>query len=572
MVFFVRPIRNVLGYVGKAEPIMRKIISLLLLAILLLPVAPPHFGPALAADKAALDNAIARAAAYMQRVVENPGVGSVGGDWAVIGLARSAAALPDSYYAGYYKAVEKLVKENKGVLHDRKYSEYSRVILGLTAAGYDPRDVGGYDLTLPLGDFERTIWQGINGPLWALLALDSRDYPVPVNPEAKTQASRDQYIEEILRRQLEDGGWSLTAGNTGEINPGQKSDPDVCAMVLQALAKYQDKPEVRAATSKALAYLSRLQEDDGGYSGWGDPNSETVVQVLVALCELGISVDDARFVKNGKSVLDNVLSYQNADGSFRHTTGGAGENQMASEQALYCLAAAWRAAEGKNSLYNMKDTRRRASLEAAVSAGLPARHADVQKTEIRSPGKTFDDVKGHRSQAAIEALASRGIIGGRTAERFDPDATMSRAEYAAIVTRALGLPQKTSSVFTDVRPSAWYAAAIGTAYHYQLVSGVSATSFLPEGTITRQEAAVMTARAAKLAGMDTAMQDFAVRNTLAQFDDYREVAEWAGPLLAFCYAEGILDSAAMTIRPRDAVLRCEVAEMLYNMLDKVDLL
>ncbi|MCL2167183.1 MAG: S-layer homology domain-containing protein, partial [Clostridiales bacterium] len=165
-----------------------------------------------------------------------------------------------------------------------------------------------------------------------------------------------------------------------------------------------------------------------------------------------------------------------------------------------------------------------------------------------------------------------GIIGGRTAERFDPDATMSRAEYAAIVTRALGLPQKTSSVFTDVRPSAWYAAAIGTAYHYQLVSGVSATSFLPEGTITRQEAAVMTARAAKLAGMDTAMQDFAVRNTLAQFDDYRDVADWAGPMLAFCYAEGILDSAAMTIRPRDAVLRCEVAEMLYNMLDKVDLL
>jgi len=64
-------------------------------------------------------------------------------------------------------------------LHERRYTDYSRVILGLTAAGYDPRAFAGYDLTLPLADFDKTIWQGINGPVFALIALDSGNYSNP---------------------------------------------------------------------------------------------------------------------------------------------------------------------------------------------------------------------------------------------------------------------------------------------------------------------------------------------------------------------------------------------------------
>jgi hypothetical protein len=296
-----------------------------------------------------------KATAYMLGAVIAPQVGSVGGEWAVIGLARGNAEVPAGYYTAYARAVEQYVREHKGVLHERKYTEYSRVILALTAAGYDPRQVGGYDLTLPLADFEKTIWQGINGPIWALIALDSGNYPIPLSPEAPTQATRELYLQEILRRQLPDGGWDLTSG----VSATATANADLTGMALQALAKYQEQPAVSAAIDKALACLSRQQDADGGYTSWGDPSSESVVQVLVGLTELGLSADDPRFIKNGHTLIDNILTHQNADGSFRHTGSGAGVNQMATEQVLYGLVAAERAERGQNSLYRMGDAVKR---------------------------------------------------------------------------------------------------------------------------------------------------------------------------------------------------------------------
>jgi hypothetical protein len=475
------------------------------------------------------------------------------------------------------------------------------VILGLTAAGYDPRSIGGYDLTVALGDFERTIWQGINGPIWALIALDSGNYSIPENPDAKTKATRELYTEEILRRQLSDGGWNLTAGADGAPGPNDTSDPDITGMALQALAKYQDLPRVKTATDKALSRLSALQNEKGGYTGRGAVNSESVAQVLVALCELGISADDPRFVKNGNTLVDNILSFKLADGSFSHMTDHSGNSQMSAEQAFYSLVAAQRARDGKNSLYRMGDAARRGDFlpdapDAPNSgAGLPGKHTDVKSVPAAAPGKTFADVRNHANRAAIETLAARGVINGKSNDVFDPEATMTRAEFAAVATRALGLPDRVSSVFggdaeeqtfasiasfvfADVPADAWYAEAVGAAFAYDIVNGVSATEdirpavFNPAGTITRQEAAVMVARAAKPAGLDTALDASTVRDALAQFGDYVTAADWAREALAFCYGAGILDDDALDIRPKEAVKRCEIAEMLYRMLDRANLL
>jgi hypothetical protein len=529
--------------------------------------------PVLSADKAATDKAVNDAAAYMLRTVKNPQVDSVGGEWAVLGLARSGCDVPDAWYEGYYKTVEQYVEDLDGVLHDKKYTEYSRVILGLTAAGYDPRNVAGYDLTAALGDFERTIWQGINGPIFALLALDSANYAIPYNKDAKTQATRELYIAEILRRQIQDGGWNLTAGADGEIRTGERSDPDLTGMALQALAKYQDKPEVRAATDKALVFLSERQDEKGGFFGWNSTNSESVVQVLVALCELGIDGDDPRFVKNGYTLTDNILSFGNADGSFKHTSDGSGNSQMSTEQAFYGIVAAQRARDGKNSLYRMGDAVKRGEpAPAATEAGLPGKHTDVGVLPITDAGKTFDDIQNHAGKASIEALASRGVLSGKDGSNFDPDASVTRAEFAAIVVRALVLPETTDSVFTDVQENVWYAKPIGTAYRYGIVSGVTPTNFNPNGTITRQEAAVMVARAAKLCGMDTDTDAVTIRDTLAQFDDYRSAADWAQGALSFCYGADILDDTALEIKPSEPIRRAEIAEMLHRMLEAAKLL
>ena len=155
-----------------------------------------------------------------------------------------------------YAAVEKYVADCKGVLHEKKYTEYSRVVLALTAIGADPADVAGYNLLTPLGDFDKTVWQGINGPIWALIALDSGDYEMPVNETAATQATRQMYVEEILSKQMPDGGWSLSAQGG--------ADADVTAMALQALAPYQNQSKVKTAVERGLACLSDLQGSDGG--------------------------------------------------------------------------------------------------------------------------------------------------------------------------------------------------------------------------------------------------------------------------------------------------------------------
>ena len=542
----------------------KRSISLLLVVILVLSLCIP----AAAVSTKTIATAVTKSAEYMLSTVKKPQVGSIGGEWAVIGLARSGYSVPQKYWDNYYAAVEDYVKDCGGVLHKNKYTEYSRVILALTAIGADPTDVAGYNLLTALGDFDKTVWQGINGAIWALIALDSGSYDMPVNKKAKTQATRQMYIDEILSRQLNDGGWNLTEkGGNGQ------SDADITGMALQALAKYQSQTAVKNATDRALTCLGKMQDKKGGFSNSGTANVESVVQVIVALCELGIDFNDSRFVKNGYTLLDNLFSYRNTDGSFAHTADDSGNNQMAAEQGFYSLAAVMRATQGKNSLYRMSDCTIRVSGNAGVNTiGLPEKHTAVQKIPVTAPGTTFADITRHKNKTAIEELAARGIIVGYNADSFGPNDTMTRAQFATIIVRALGLPLMTTNKFTDVKASAWYASFVGSAYTYGIVNGTSASTFNPDGTITRQEAVAMVARAAKLCGMDTALENYEILNVLAQFGDYISIDAWARESMAFCYGEDILDQSDLNVAPKRAILRCEIAQMIYNMLREANLL
>lgn len=553
----------------------KKLVSLILALALVTGMLTPAMAAGGGGELAAAGKATAE---YVYKTVKEPQVGSIGGEWAVLGLARSGYDVPEEYYQDYYATVEKYVEACKGVLHEKKYTEYSRVIVALSAIGKDARNVKGYDLTKALGDYDKTIWQGLNGPIWALIALDSMNYPMPENQEAKTQATRQMYIDRILECQLADGGWSLFGGTSAASSGDGVSDPDITGMALQALAKYQDQSAVAKATEEALACMSGMQDAQGGFGSWGTTNLESAVQMLVALCELGIPLDDARFMKNDKTILDNALSYQQKDGSFLHTAAGGGSNQMATEQGLYALAAAQRAAEGKPSLYRMTD---HLALSGAATAGpvkgagLEGKDAAVSARPITAPGKTFPDVSGEQAHAnlpAIEALAARGIIDGKSGGNFDPDGSMTRSEFAKIAVAALGLTPKANDAFPDVPDKDWYAPYVGTASTYGIVNGGSDGKFNPLGTISRQEAAVMVANAAKLCGMDTAVDTAAARDMLAQFPDYTTSASWARPSLAFCYREDVLSQNDENIRPTEPITRAEVAQMLFNLLGSTNLL
>ena len=534
---------------------MKRILSIFLTLIII----SGTFTTSFAADFD-INQVIAETASYIYKTISKPQIGSIGGEWAVLGLVRSGVEIPEEYYQNYYKALEECVKERKGILHDKKYTEYSRVILALTSIGKNPKDIAGYNLLTPLGDYEKTIWQGVNGAIWALIALDSGNYDMPNNPNAKVQATREMYINHIIEKQTSDGGWALS---------GDVADPDVTGMALQALSKYQDNDKVKSATEKALNCLSNMQKENGGFSSYEVETSESSVQVLVALCELGVSIDDERFVKNGKSVLDNLFSFYENGKGFKHIHEDS-TNLMATEQCFYALVALKRASEVRNTLYDMSDAKK--VNVSSDTVGLAGKNADVKKMSITSPGKTFADIAQHKDKTAIESLASRGIINGKTENSFEPESTMTRAEFATIIARGLGLPQKSNVIFKDVTTNDWFYNYVGTAYSYGIIKGVSENEFNPNGTITREEAAVMVTRAAKLCGMDTEMDTLAVRDSLAQFFDYVKASSWAQSSLAFCYNEKILDDSVMDIKPKEAVTRAEIASMLYNMLLSANLL
>ena len=288
---------------------------------------------------------IEKTARYLQAQIPEPTCAAVGGDWLVFGLARSGLKAPQKYFDTYYKNVEDYIVSVDGVLSRKKNTEYSRVILALTAIGKNPADAAGFNLLLPLGDFDETVRQGVNGVIFALLALDSGGYEIPEAPEAETQATRELYVGELLRREIPDGGWALTGGTP---------DADMTAMALQALAKYRDRQDVEDAVQRGLAALSALQEPNGAYLSWDEGNSESVCQVIVALTELGISLDDERFVKNGQTLPQVLERFACEDGSYRHSLNG-NSDEMATEQAFYALAAIHRAETGKTTLYDMTD-------------------------------------------------------------------------------------------------------------------------------------------------------------------------------------------------------------------------
>ena len=498
------------------------------------------FIPASALNQGQVQSQLQASVSYVLAAVTEPEVGSIGGEWAVLGLARSGCDVPQDYWDGYYSRVEQTVKDCGGVLHQRKFTEYSRLVLALTAIGVDPANVAGYDLLSPLGDYEKVVWQGVNGPIYALLALDCGNYEMP--------RVRQQYVDYILRQQCPEGGWSLT----------DVSDPDLTGMALQALAKYQNQPQVHAAIQKALSYLAEEQNPYGSFD-----TLESTAQVLVALCELGL--DDTFLTQNGNTILDGLLIFRRSDGSFVHAIGLSGNDQMASEQGLYALAAAVRAMEGKSSLYRMDDVTIRVS--NASSIGLPGRHPAVHLPKITAPGMTFTDIAGHSCQAAIEALAEHGITAGKGSGRFDPDATLTRAEFTTFIVRTLGLTPKADGTFRDVAGNAWYAGFVGTAHTYGIVSGVGNGNFAPGGTITREQAAVMVAKAASLCGLTTQLTQAKVLDILSLFGDYPEVSEWAKESVAFCYDSGIWDDSEWDIQPHKHMTRGEMAQMLYNLLN-----
>lgn len=308
---------------------------LILLALMLLASMPLT---ALAAEDSAIEAAFTATGDYMATLGQ-PVAGSTGGEWMVLGFVQSGRPVADSYYDSAVAYINEKIDENQR-LHPSKCSPNCRFIISLTAIGKDPTNVDGHNLLSGLSDIGYIRKVGVSGVLWTLLALDCGNYDCP-------GLDRAELVDALLDYRTSNGGWA----NSGDI-----PDPDVTAMVMQALAPYRDsRRDVADAIETGLELLSAMQDSTGNFPGQYGPSSESISQIIVALATLGIDPNtDPRFVKDGASALDGLLGYYVEGGGFRHIDSGKLDG-VATEQGYYALTAYYRMLEGKSPLYQLTD-------------------------------------------------------------------------------------------------------------------------------------------------------------------------------------------------------------------------
>lgn len=408
--------------------------------------------------------------------------GTSGGEWVALGLARSGSisdTLAEQYAQAAYQYVK---KKGSSTISDSKSTENSRMILALTSIGKDPSDVAGYDLLEPLADLDYVKSQGINGPIFALIALDSHDYEIPKAVAGKTQTTREALIDAILAAQLSDGGWNVN---------GNGADADMTAMAIQALAPYySSNVKVKSAVDDALKRLSKIQEVNGGYTSWGTANAESVAQVIVALTSLGIDpASDGRFIKNGYSTLDALATFYNDKGGFKHSQSDTtSSNGLATEQAYYALASWYRLKAGKTSLYDMSDvTTLSKIIEKTVvndgdSAKDPKKDTLASGSSLTASGTTRSITKkatiklGKMTEAAKAALDRLDAVVNaklpQNAKEYTDDQIKQILDaYKAY--NALSVSEKKAIEATDT----WTAFTeitqnLGSMYHYDEATGI----------------------------------------------------------------------------------------------------
>ncbi|WEK55043.1 MAG: Ig-like domain-containing protein [Candidatus Cohnella colombiensis] len=187
------------------------------------------------------------------------------------------------------------------------------------------------------------------------------------------------------------------------------------------------------------------------------------------------------------------------------------------------------------------------------------------KYAVQEYNKTFTDVStSHWANTALKVLAAKHIITGVTETEFKPNGNTTRAEFVAMLVRALGLKAThATNQFSDVKATAWYAQDIAAAYEVGLISGVSDTKFAPSAQITREQMAILMVRAYEYVnGTKTSSGNY-----LAELNDEQQVSGWAKAGVNLAIDLGLMKGQSATqFAPQSYAVRAETAQAIYNLL------
>jgi hypothetical protein len=266
-------------------------------------------------------------------------------DWEALVLGLNGVPIKTPLFATpYFRRLENDIKKRNGEY--RLVTDYARIALVYRSHGKNPADIAGYNFIERIKNFTGMRNQGLNAFSWALKALYGQ-------PEETTRP----FIDEILSYQMDSGGFAPAVSNGTDP---RREDVDLTAMAVTALAPYRDDEKVKNAVDKAVSFLSGVQEPDGGYVNYGKNNPESASQVIIALCSLGIGLNDERFIKNGFGVMDALLNFRLGDGSFTRDAAAGKADPISTRQAALAFTA----------------VKIRKDADARIDNGIPPSYAD----------------------------------------------------------------------------------------------------------------------------------------------------------------------------------------------------
>lgn len=186
----------------------------------------------------------------------------------------------------------------------------------------------------------------------------------------------------------------------------------------------------------------------------------------------------------------------------------------------------------------------------------------------------FSDVANHWAKDAVNDMGSRLVIEGTGNGQFTPDQAITRAEFAAIVVRGLGLElDQAATSFSDVKPTDWYNSAINTAFAYQLINGFEDGMFRPDDHITREQAMLIIAKAMKITALNAKLSNQSAEGFLTPYTDAGKASDWALSAINDCLQTGvIMGRSSNVLAPKDDMTRAEVAAIVKRLLQKSDLI
>lgn len=237
--------------------------------------------------------------------VKSPEIGSVGGEWTLLGVKDSGIDVDRGYYENYYDSVRGKAKRHEGRLDDKRYTTNARAAITLKELSKNPQNIEGYNLLSYLDEKEGVLKQGLNACIYAVIASKECDYPLE---------NEEVYLTEILRAIKPDGAFR-----------DDMAEADYLGMSLQALRYYPDREEVKESVKQINKRIDELATKENEFG-----SSEATAQVIIGKAAIGEDVT---------KYLDGLMLYATKDG-FSHKKNGKTEI-ISTEQSLMALNAAY---------------------------------------------------------------------------------------------------------------------------------------------------------------------------------------------------------------------------------------